>query len=157
VTFAKPIDQELVVDIDFCTLNQKSAKDIESLYLVCREGWIKSVLGEYHIQKQALSRFYLAAMILSDPVVQLLRRELKRLSPDVRVQPDEIRTALVTEVLKREVTEGDQLKEAKKKIAKASTKLLKKKQSLKDGEVTAEDSTCSSEVELEALDDTTAT
>ena len=81
VTFAKPISAEVVIDIDFSTLNSKSAKDIESLYLFCKEGWIKSVLGEYHSQKQALSRFYIGAMVLTDPVLQLLRRELRRMFP----------------------------------------------------------------------------
>lgn len=125
VTFSKPINQELVVDLDFCALNPKSTKDIESLYLLCKEGWIKSVLGEYHVQRQALSRFFLGAMITSEPVLQVLRRELRRLSPDVRVEVDEIRAALISEVLKREVTEGDQADDAKKKIARAASKQLR--------------------------------
>lgn len=125
VTFAKPIGQELVVDIDFCTLNPKSAKDIESLYLICKEGWIRSVLGDYHTQKQALSRFFLGALILTDPVLQLLRRELRRLSPDVRVETDEIKQVLVSEVLKREVAEGEQVNDAARKIAKNAGKALR--------------------------------
>lgn len=125
VTFGKPIGQELVIDIDFSALNPKSPKDIEALYLFCKEGWIKSSLGDYHTQKQALSRFFLGALILSDSVLQVLRRELRRLSPDVRVEVDEIRAVLTSEVLKREVTEGDQADEAKKKVAKAATKALK--------------------------------
>ena len=36
VIFAKPIDQDLVIDIDFMALNHKSAKDIELLYLFCK-------------------------------------------------------------------------------------------------------------------------
>lgn len=125
VTFAKPIDQELVIDVDFCALSPKNPKDIESLFLFCKEGWIKSVLGEYHTQKQALSRFFLGSMILSEPVLQLLRRELRRLSPDVRVEVDEIRAVLTAEVLKRDVTEGEQADNARKKIARSSTKPLR--------------------------------
>lgn len=75
VTFSKPIDYDLVVEIDFASLNPKSAKDIESLYLFAKEGWLKSVLGEYHSQKQALSRFFLGAMLLTDPVLDVIRRE----------------------------------------------------------------------------------
>jgi hypothetical protein len=40
---------------------------LELLFLFAKEGWVRSVLGEYHTQKQALSRFFLGAMILSDP------------------------------------------------------------------------------------------
>ena len=35
VTFAKPIDQELVVDLDFAAMMPRNAKDVESLYLFC--------------------------------------------------------------------------------------------------------------------------
>ena len=127
VTFAKPIDKELVIEIDFASLNAKTDKSVESLFLFCKEGWIKSVLGEYHEQKQALSRFFLGAMILSEPVLQLLRRELRRLSPDVRVESEEIKAALIAEVLKRDVTEGDQAESARRKVARAATKQLRKK------------------------------
>jgi len=51
VVFAKPIDHELVVDIDFCALNPRSDADLELLYLWCKEGWVRSVLGEYHNQR----------------------------------------------------------------------------------------------------------
>jgi hypothetical protein len=127
VTFAKPIGQELVIDIDFCSLNPKNAKDIESLYLFCKEGWIKSVLGEYHREKEALSRFFLGAVVLSDPVLQVIRKELKKASPDVRIDVDKIKAVLTSEVLKREVMEGDKANEARKKVAKASSKALKTK------------------------------
>ena len=46
VIFAKPIDQELVIEINFCALDPKNPADLESLYLWCKEGWIKSVLGD---------------------------------------------------------------------------------------------------------------
>lgn len=126
VTFAKPISHELVVDIDFCSLNPKSAKDIEALYLFCKEGWIKSVLGDYHSQKQALSRFSLGAMVLTDPVLEVIRRELRRVSPDIKISIEEIRAVFTAEVIKREVMEGDKAEEARKKIARSASKALRK-------------------------------
>lgn len=127
VTFAKPINQELVVEIDFCGLNSRNSRDIESLYLLCKEGWIKSVLGEYQTRKQALSRFFLGAMTLTKPVLDVIRRELRRVSPDVRIDVDEIANVLSSEVLKREVLEGDKAEEARKKIARAMNKALRAK------------------------------
>ena len=85
VLFTRPIQQELVIDIDFSALNPKSSSDIETLYLWCKEGWQRSALGEFHTQKQALSRFFLGAMIVSDTVLEVVRRELRRVSPDVRI------------------------------------------------------------------------
>ena len=125
VIFAKPIDQELVIDIDFCALNARTEADLELLYLWCKEGWQRSVLGEYHTQKQALSRFFLGAMVLTDPVLDVIRRELRRVSPDVRIETDQIRAVLSAEVLKREVMEGDKADEARRKIARVANKSLR--------------------------------
>lgn len=123
--FAKPIDQELVLEIDFCALNPRSEGDVELLFLWCKEGWQRSVLGEYHIQKQALSRFFVGAMLQTQPVLDVIRRELRRVSPDVRIDAEQIKEVLANEVIKREVMEGEKADEARKKIAKAARTALR--------------------------------
>jgi len=125
LTFAKPIDHELVVDIDFSTLNSRSEHDLELIYLWCKEGWQRSVLGEYHTQRQALSRFFVGAMLQTNPVLDVIRRELRRVSPDVRIDIEQIKEVLLSEVIKREVIEGEKAEEARKKIAKAAAKALR--------------------------------
>lgn len=125
LTFAKPIDHELVVDIDFSTLNPRSEHDLELIYLWCKEGWQRSVLGEYHTQRQALSRFFVGAMLQTGPVLEVIRRELRRVSPDVRIDIDQIKEVLLSEVIKREVIEGEKAEEARKKIAKTAAKALR--------------------------------
>ena len=122
VLFTRPIQTELVVDIDFSVLSARSDADIELLYLWCKEGWQRSALGDFHTQKQALSRFFLGAMVLSDSVLDVIRRELRRVSPDVRIDTEQIRSVLANEVIKREVMEGEKAEEAKKKISKALSK-----------------------------------
>lgn len=125
VVFTRPIQTELVVDIDFATLNARSEADLDHLYLWCKEGWQRSALGDFHTQKQALSRFFLGAMILTDPVLDVVRRELRRVSPDVRIDTNQIRAVLTNEVIKREVMEGEKADDAKKKITKAVAKSLR--------------------------------
>lgn len=127
VTFTQPIGQELVLEINFSQLMPKKYSDIELLFHLTREGWLKSALGEYHIQKQALSRFFLSAMILSNPILEVIRRELKRLSPNVRIDIEQIKAALTQEVLKRDVIEGEKFEQAKKKLSKVGSKLLRTK------------------------------
>lgn len=61
VLFTRPIQTEMVVDIDFLAMNSRSETDLDLLYLWCKEGWQRSALGDFHTQKQALSRFFLAA------------------------------------------------------------------------------------------------
>lgn len=125
IIFAKPIDQELVLEIDFCALNPRSEGDIELVYLWCKEGWQRSVLGEYHTQKQALSRFFVGAMLQTDSVLDVIRRELRRVSPDVRIDSNQIKQVLVNEVIKREVMEGDKADEARKKISRSANNSLR--------------------------------
>lgn len=125
IVFAKPIDHELVLDIDFCAMNPRTESDLEFLYLWCKEGWQRSVLGDFHTQKQALSRFFIGAMILTPSVLDVIRRELRRVSPDVKIETDQIRAVLASEVIKREVMEGDKAEEARKKITKAMNKSVK--------------------------------
>ncbi len=95
------------------------------LYLWCKEGWQRSVLGDFHTQKQALSRFFIGAMILTPAVLDVIRRELRRVSPDVKIETDQIRSVLAAEVIKREVMEGEKADDARKKIAKAASKALR--------------------------------
>ncbi len=129
ISFGQPIGQDLVVDFDFLMLNFKSDAHLESLFLLTKEGMGKSVLDDYHAQRQAMSRFFLGAMILSDPVLEVVRRELRRVSPGVKIEVTEIRKALMDEVLKREVVEGDKADEARRKISRAAGKPLRKTKS----------------------------
>lgn len=138
VVFSKPIDHEIVVDIDFCALNPRAEADIELLYLWCKEGWVRSVLGEYHTQRQALSRFFVGAMLQTDPVLEVIRRELRRVSPDVRIDVDQLRTVLADEVIKREVLDGEKAEEARKKIAKSTAKALRIAAQKKDSRASAD-------------------
>lgn len=122
VTFSKPIEHEFVVDIDLLGVNPRNSEHIELVGLLAKEGWQKAHLGEYHSLRQALNRFTLGALILSDPLLDVLRREVKRLSPNVRVDTEEIKSVLVADVLKREVLEGEKAEVARKQVAKAAGK-----------------------------------
>ncbi len=125
VTFSKPIDSELIVEINFSELNPKKSGDIELLYNLTREGLMKSALGEFHTQQQALSRFFMGALVVSNPVLEMIRRELRRISPDVRIDLEQIKSVLVNDVLKREVVESEKAEEARRKINRAAGKLLR--------------------------------
>lgn len=127
VFFTKPIGTELVLDIDMLSLTHKNAAHLESLFLLTRESMIKSGLHAYHDQLQATNKFYLGAILLGDSVLETMRREVRRLSPEVRIQIEDLREMLKQEVLKREVIEGEKADAARKKVHKASSKLLRAK------------------------------
>ena len=127
VSFTKPINQEMVFEFDFLNLIYKNVDDIEKLFLIAKEGWVKSALYDFDSQKQVLSRFFLGAMILSDSVINIIRRELRKMSPDIRITSDQIKNVICQEVLKREVVEGEKADEAKKKINKVMNKISRNK------------------------------
>lgn len=131
VTFAKPIDHELVLELNISTINHRSESQVELVWLLAKEGWQKARIGEYHSQRQALSRFSLAALISSDSVLDVLRRELRRISPGVKVETNEIKEVLLNEVLKRDAIEGEKADAARRLITRAANKAMRAK---KNGE-----------------------
>ena len=125
ISFGKPIAQELVVDLDLLSMNPRNNEHVELLGLLAKEGWQKDHLDDYHAERQALNRFTLGALLLSDSILNVLRREIRRLSPEVRVDTEEIKNALEADVLKREVLEGEKAALAQRQVGKAASKSLK--------------------------------
>ena len=120
VIFGKPIDQDLVCEFDFLSLNPKDESHHQFLFLLTKEGWAKSAVMEFSEQKLALSRYFIGAAILSEPVLASIRRELKRVSPDVRIETDQIHDVIMQEVIKREIVEGEKFLAAEKALARAN-------------------------------------
>jgi hypothetical protein len=83
---------------------------------------MKSKIEEFHTQKQLLNRYNIAAVLRSETVIDLVRREMKRLSVGVKVETQTIEDILVNEVLKREVIEGEKADLARKMVAKVNAK-----------------------------------
>jgi hypothetical protein len=126
IIFTKPIENELLYEFDFQTLNHKNEEHLELLWMISKESWTKSLLGDYHAQKQALNKFSLASLILSDSIVEVLRREIRKLSPGIKVDLEEIRNVLHLEVLKRDCLEGEKADAAKKLISRVANRATSK-------------------------------
>jgi hypothetical protein len=122
--FEQPIDCDLVCKLDFLTLNHRKADEQEQLFLLCKEGLAKAAIEDFHNKIQSLNRFVVAALIKTDPVLNVLRREMKRISPDIKVTTEDIQK-LLPDVLKREVLEGEAVDRAVKQVSKATKKAAK--------------------------------
>lgn len=61
-------------------------------------------------------------------MLEVLRRELRRISPGVKIETEEVSNILLTEVLKRDILEGDKGEEAKKKIQTFYRKIAKERE-----------------------------
>jgi len=125
VCFTKPIDADVILDLDILAINHRKDSEAEPLALLSREAWQKSSLEDYATQKQALSRFTIAAVLLSEPSLGIIRREIRRISKDVKVELADIEKVLRQEVIKREIIEGEKAESAKKLVSKAAKKALR--------------------------------
>lgn len=122
VLFTKPIEKQLVYEFNFCEISPKKQSDLEMLYYLCIEAFTKSSKGaleDLHEQKQVINRFMIGRILLTDPVLDSLRRTIRKLYPGVKVDNDELSALISNEVFKREILEGDSADEAKKKVQKA--------------------------------------
>ena len=66
-------------------------------------------------------------------MLDVLRRELRHISPDVKIDTEQIKAVLTQEVLKRDVIEGEKADEARKKVNRAMNRILKAKAATANG------------------------
>lgn len=140
VGFSKPITSDLVLEIDVLNAAATTEDSIDLMYLLSREGILRSGLDSHHAQLQAKNRFYLAAVLLSEPVLSTIRRELKRITPDIQISIDEVAASLREEVLKRDVLDGDRASEAARIVSRAARNVLRRRKDEDDPEESSDGS-----------------
>ncbi len=141
IKFEKPVNHDLVCSFDFTELNSRKQDDQDKVFLLCKEGIAKAAIEEFHDHIQSVNRFMVGAIILSDPIVSVIRRELRKVSPGVKVTEEEIVSILNSEVLKRDVVQGESAEEALKRVKKALKKQARKKVVKKETEIVPENET----------------
>lgn len=123
IIFAKPIDTELVYEFDLTAMSAKKAADLEQIYCLTREAMTKSakvsLLEDYHNQKQLMNKFTIGQVLLSEPVLDAVRKVLKKMGADSKLENEEIHDIIANEIIKREVLDADKSSDAKKKVTKA--------------------------------------
>lgn len=127
IKFGQPIEQEEVTTFRLDTISPKRDDDLAKLFLLSREGFVADAITTFHTQIQILNKFTLAQLMLSEPLIKALRKEMRRLFPDITVDAQQISDLLVNDILKREVIEGDKVKDAQSRIKRAENKLQKTK------------------------------
>ncbi len=123
--FEQPVRHDLVFSIDLLNAQPRDRECVERLFLLSKEGLSKSAIEAFHEQKEACNPFLIGAVLMSEPVVTVLRRELRRISPSARIEEDELITVLAEEVLKREVVEGEEARLAQSQAKRASGRALR--------------------------------
>ena len=129
IRFEQPIDSDLVSDINFMDINSRSQKDLENLWMISKEGVVKNAHDEYFQQKQNVNGFIVSALIQQEQFLNNIRRELRKLAPDCKVDISDISDLLKNEVLKRNVLEGEEAKKAFSQVKRFYNKIAKKAKS----------------------------
>jgi hypothetical protein len=133
VIFGQPVSHEEVTSFNFTTVSASKEDDLEALFILAREGIASDAINDFHQRVMLLNRFTIAQVIKGDVVLQAIRREMRRIFPDIKVEAELIAQILENDVLKREVIDGDRAKDAALRVKKAQQKLSRAaaKQTLK--------------------------
>ncbi|MFH2055205.1 MAG: hypothetical protein ABIJ61_04550, partial [bacterium] len=81
---------------------------------------------EYYERIQSVNRFVIASLLLTDPYLMTLRRDIRKLASGLKVETGEIEKILRNEVLKRDVIEGEEAKKAAHRVKKQAKKAVRK-------------------------------
>ena len=122
IIFGKPVSAELVYEFDFTEINPKKDADLELLYYLTKEAMSKSgkvFLDEFHSHKKILNKYTVSQILLTEPVLDAIRKTIKKISPDAKGTNDEIYQIINDEIIKRDVLDDEQTQAAKKMVNKA--------------------------------------
>lgn len=111
VVFSKPIDKILVCELNALETNCKGPEAVECFGNLSLEAFSKDRLSDWSHEKQITSKFAVAALLLSDAILNSLRLQIKRLA-QVKVDMEDLKSLLTDDVIKRELIDGDDAKSA---------------------------------------------
>lgn len=125
IRFEQPIGYDLVCEFEFSLLDGKSEEHQEKLFIICKEGINKDAREQFHEKTLCLNRFILGALVLSEDIVSMIRRELRKVSDGLLVTHEDIIRVLENEVIKRDVIEGDEAQKAQGRVKRFYRKASK--------------------------------
>lgn len=120
IHFKQPIDKSLIFEVDLLNISPKNSQLLECFGTLSREGFTQSSMTAFFQQQQATSKYSLAALLTSENVLAALKKELKKISPTIKIDDEFLKATLQNEVLKRELVDSEEAKAAVEVIKKAN-------------------------------------
>ncbi|HWK94127.1 MAG TPA: type I restriction enzyme HsdR N-terminal domain-containing protein [Pseudolabrys sp.] len=127
VHFGQPIEKILVCEIDLLTQSAKSDDVLECFGNLSKEGFSKGTMADLLHQKQVTNKFTVAALLLSDDVVDDIRKEIRRLGSGVKVDVEYLRSMLANDIIKRDLIDGEEAKAAAQNVKRLQRALMRRK------------------------------
>lgn len=145
IQFSQPIEKTLIVEFDLLSSGPKSPDIIECFGNLSREEFSKETMTEFLHQKEITNKFAIAAVLLTDGMIEELRKEIRRLS-GIRVDPEHLLETLSDEVIKRELIDSED-----GKTAQATVKRYLRAQAREKNRASADDEKAKSSPALPAM------
>ena len=118
VTLDTKVTSEKLCSINMTEVNPKKGDDASLLFLLCKRSLIKDNIDKFYEHKQSFNRYTVGALLCSEPVASVVRREIRKIKPGVKVSSDDIQDMINDEVIKREIIDSDSGLEAQKAVKK---------------------------------------
>lgn len=126
--FEQPIQCELVAKFSIDSISLKNERDIQTLAIITKEGVEKSFREEMYEKIQCVNKYVVGQLLISEPVVSTIRREIKKLSDGINVDEAEVVSLLRDNIIRREILDetSDDVILASNKVAKFYKQAAKK-------------------------------
>jgi hypothetical protein len=127
VRFEKPIRTDFVCEFNLLDVKAKNGSDIDKLFILCKEGIKRNAIDEFSQHKLVVNRYFISAILQSEPIIDTVKKELKKINPMIRADDEEILSIIQNDILKREVIDTPDANDSLEKYNKAIKKIEKQK------------------------------
>jgi len=128
IRFEKPIHTDFVGEIDFLSLRTRSPSDVDKLFILCKEGLKKNAINDFANHKLLVNKYFISAILQSDEVADIVRKELKKIDPTIKADEEEIVAIVQNDIIKRELMDSPEAKDAAGRYEKSLRKMAKDKE-----------------------------
>jgi len=128
IIFKQPVTEELILSFNIHALNAKKEEDIAKIFYLCKEAIAKSEIDNLYAEKIATNKYIIGNLLFKNESINFIRKELKKLFPEVPIAPELIVQILKNEIIRREIQEAPEAIEAKKQIEKSEKKSARAKE-----------------------------
>lgn len=116
--FEQPLAWDTVFTVDLTTASPRDEKTLACLFALTKEGIAKDARAELYDKQRLVNRYTLGLLLQDESVLKALQKSLRRLVPDIRVEPQELLAIIREDILRRDLLEGEEHDEAKATVAK---------------------------------------
>lgn len=125
IRLKKSIHHDKILELNFDELSGRKKEDQEKLFLLAKEGLSRDVISDFHERVQCVNRFVISSVLLNKFGLDLVKRELRRISPGLRIDNTEIESILRNDIIKRNILDSEEFVDAQKKVKRTISKYTK--------------------------------